>query len=369
MMPASTPDPTRPRHRPWLRLAVLGLGVAVVGVVSAACSSGDIELRVSPAPTSVTTTSTTAPPVLWPLTGLPAGDESAVTRSALTVKIDNAPEARPHASLTRADMVYEVWVEGITRFAAIYHSDVPDRAGPVRSARSTDVDLVANLGTPLLVWSGGNANVMAEVGAAAAEGILVDAGYDRAGGDYSRDGSRYAPHNMYANLVALRDNLGLDGTNYPTPLYPFRTTAEPGGDPVPGISISFGPGASVQYVWDPDAGCARRFQDGRPFDDEDGSPVCPRNVVVQFTDYGPSTADSRSPQAYTVGGGGGVVFSEGRLSLVNWNRPGRLDGPNLTDVSGLPVELTPGITWVAMPPTGQETVPLSPEAAAALLGR
>lgn len=349
------------------RRSLVLLAAALV-TLTAACTQ-DIDISMSPGSTapSSTTTTTTIAPVLWPLTGLPSPGTVDVEQSAVIAKIDNSPEARPHAALSRADMVYEVWVEGITRFGAVFHSDVPDRVGPVRSARSTDVDLAANLGTPLLVWSGGNPGVISEISNAAANGVLVNAGYDVASGYYWRVGERYAPHNLFADLVAVRANLGLDGSNYPTPLYNFRSTAAPLGVPVPGIVISFGPGAIVEYVWDVEAGCARRFQDGRAFTDEDGSVVCPKNVVVQFTPYGPSSADSRSPQAYTVGSGDGVAFSDGLLAQVTWNRPGPLDGPNLTDISGVPAELTPGSTWVALPPVGQSAVGMDPGRAAALL--
>ncbi len=344
----------------------LMLLAAVLVMLTAACTR-DLDISLSPGVTDPSTTTTTTAPVLWPLTGLPSPGTSDVEQSALVAKIDNSPEARPHAALTRADMVYEIWVEGITRFGAVFHSDVPDRVGPVRSARSTDVDLVANLGTPLLVWSGGNAGVISEINNAAANGVLVNAGYDVASSYYWRVGERFAPHNLFADLVAIRDNLGLDGSNYPTPLYSFRTTSAPLGVPVPGIVISFGPGAVVEYVWDAAAGCALRFQDGQAFTDEDGSAVCPKNVVVQFTPYGPSSADPRSPQAYTVGSGGGVVFTDGLLAEVTWNRPGPLDGPNLTDISGVPAELTPGSTWVALPPEGQSAVAMDPDRAASLL--
>lgn len=359
------------RRRP---LRLVAAAVVVAAVAGVGCSSQTITVR--PAPTMPPTTTTTVAPVLWPLTAEPATSEAATRQSAVVAKIDNESQARPHAALMAADMVYEVWVEGITRFAAVYHSEVPDRVGPVRSGRSTDVDLVANLGRPILVWSGGNANVNAELGNAAALGVLINGGVDAQPGYYQRDGSRRAPHNLYADARDLRDLLGNNPDNddpraFPFPLYSFRTAtpaAEPVGDPAAGISIEFGAGATVQYVWDDARGCARRFQDNAVFVDEDGTEVCPRNVVVQFTPYGPSTADARSPQAYTVGSGTGLVYSQGRLALVAWNRPTPADGPNLVYVDGQPALLDPGRTWVAFAPEGTSTVPLSPEQAAALAG-
>ena len=362
-----SPDRTRTRAGTGTRTRrrrLAALAVAIV-VAVAACSS-EVALKVAPGPT--TTTTTTAPPVLWPLTGLPAPSVADTEASALVAKIDNNPEAWPHDGINSADIVYEILVEGITRFGAVFHSQVPERVGPVRSARSTDVDLVSNLGVPLLVWSGGNANVVGEVNAAAAEGLLVNAGYDVASADYARVPDRYAPHNLFANLVAIRNGFG--GAGFPTPLYRYRPASVPAaGDPVAGLSVTIAPGSAVTWVWDETLGCALRFQSGVPFVDEAGLQVCATNVVVQFTEYGPSTADARSPQAYTIGSGGALVYTGGRTSLASWNRPGPLDGPNLTGPDGTPVLLGPGSTWVSLSPPDAPAANLDAAQAAALLGR
>ena len=52
---------------------------------------------------------------------------------AIVVKVDNSPEARPHAGINQADIVYELQVEGITRFMEVFHSQDarPHRPGPL----------------------------------------------------------------------------------------------------------------------------------------------------------------------------------------------------------------------------------------------
>ncbi len=89
------------------------------------------------------------------LTGLP--DPTAVTkrRSALTIKIDNTPEAHPQIGVNEADVVYEEIVEGgITRLAAIFNSNLPTVVGPVRSVRRTDRQIVYPIGG-IFAFSGG----------------------------------------------------------------------------------------------------------------------------------------------------------------------------------------------------------------------
>lgn len=202
--------------------------LVVSSVVLAACSSGgDDEAAPDTAPAPVTTvieapstteaaattttkpattttvapTTTLAPAVTAPLTGLPVQDESILDRPALIVKIDNHESARPHSGLNQADIVIEELVEGISRFAVVFHSQdaAPfGEVGPVRSARTTDVDLVSMFGRPLFAWSGANR----VTGAAILNSGIVDVGANAKPRSYRR-GRGTAPHNLFSNTGEL----------------------------------------------------------------------------------------------------------------------------------------------------------------------
>ena len=82
----------------------------------------------------------------WPLTGLPvSGDESASqTHPVLVTKIDNTYASSPQAGLGEADLVVEELGEGgLTRLAAFFYSQLPERVGPVRSMRASDIGIVS----------------------------------------------------------------------------------------------------------------------------------------------------------------------------------------------------------------------------------
>ena len=94
----------------------------------------------------------------------------------VSVKIENTPSARPQAGLDRADVVFEEIVEGgVTRFAALFHSDLPAEVGPVRSARLVDVPLL-NPWHSILVYSGARGDVTDALRAADHIGLLADPG-------------------------------------------------------------------------------------------------------------------------------------------------------------------------------------------------
>lgn len=300
------------------------------------------------APTTVTTT--TAPP-RWraPLTGLPVDDEAfaaIATRRTLAVKIDDAPKVGSHPGLGDADVVYEVLVEGgFTRFLALFQSRVPATVGPVRSVRTTDGALVANLNTPVFAYSGGNPRTVADI----VRLPLIAFPPDRADrGVYRRDGSLPSPHNMFLSPAGVWSRL-LDAA---TPVSPFaneRATGAP-GIPTAGARAVFSGSADSTFVWDPARSDYVHFQRGRRHAVEGGQPMTTDNVVLLSVPYGTSPYDPRSPEAVTVGLGPGLLLSGGTATSITWARPHGFAPFTFLGADGAPVPLPPGRTWVAMVP-------------------
>lgn len=344
-------------------------GLAATPVLAACGGGGDEEAAISTTrrrpttttSTTVATTTTVPPPPVAPLLGqVWTGDPAFLARPALVVKIDNAPPARPQFGLNQADLVYEERVEGsVTRLATVFHSTDADPVGPVRSFRTTDLDIVANLNFPLFAWSGANA----AFAAMARSGPLTDVGYDVASGAYYRERSRRAPHNLLTatpSLYALQPGVGP-----PPQLFTYRPEGTPpvGGRPVGDVRITWGGGAGeapVNYRVDPASGTWFRFQRDTPHVDSAGIQVNPANVVIQFVNYINSGArdvtGSPVPEAELVGYGPVWVLTGGQLIEGTWTRA---DGASLTtyaDVAGAPIGLTPGRTWVELPMAGAATV-------------
>src|SRR4051795_9013931 len=161
-----------------MRRTALPLFLAALMVTAACSKSGSSSTKsVSSVTATEPTTTTTAPPTatLAPLTGLPLEDASKATRVALIVKLDNANEARPQAGLIEADVVFEEQVEGgITRLAAVFQSNDASPVGPIRSVRTTDINIFSALNKPMLGYSGGNKIFVA----ALHKSPIVDVGVD-----------------------------------------------------------------------------------------------------------------------------------------------------------------------------------------------
>ncbi len=291
-----------------------------------------------------------------PLTGLPiTGTDEEVDatsrRPAMFVKVDNHPQARPQVGLDLADIVFDVRAEGVTRFGAIYQSQVPDPVGPVRSSRTSDFDLVRGLDTPLYASSGGNDYVTAGL-----RQLPIIELTNRTRNEYYRDFARPAPHNLFvmgSELYALAP----DDATPPDPWFTYRGT----DDPLPEaaiaangpVTIAYTGSPLVSHTWDPEVGGWLRTQDGRPHVSADGEQLAPENVVITITTYRTSPADAASPEVVSVGGGEVVVLTAGHIIEGQWQRPTAQDPLELTTDDGEPIDLTPGRTWVLMPEVGQ----------------
>jgi hypothetical protein len=340
-----------------LVLFMLGIGALV------ACGDEQAAPPSSSSTTLPEITTTTVPPPPLPLTGLPTDDAAALARPALVVKLDNLePKARPHAGLNEADVVYEERVEGaVTRLLAIFQSTDAPTVGPVRSARTSDIGIFTPLNRPLFVWSGANDFFARRIRDAA----IVDVGYDAATSHYYRERSRNAPSNLF--ITSTADLVGDEGSRAggpPPALFEYRAPGDSppnGASPVAGVHITFGTGsgrADVEYRWD-GKGWARS-QAGTPYVDTAGVQIAPENVIVQFVPYASSGVNDSFghaiPEAQLVGDGLAWVLTDGKLIEARWWKP-RLDAvTTFTDASGAPVGLTPGNTWVALPPPGAASV-------------
>ncbi len=281
------------------------------------------------------------------LTGRPNPNGNA--RPALAVKIDNVPRARPQAGINDADIVYVELVEGgVTRYAAVFHSEEVPTVGPVRSMRTTDINLLRPLNQPLFANSGANQGTTALVNASPLVNIGAATG---AGGAYFRNTSRPAPHNLFSSTGALR-NAGGNAGGVPPEVFNIRrpgTDLPNASEASGGVSVSY-PNTNVSYEWN-GSGWART-QDNAATVDTAGVRTAPETVIVQFTTYGVSPADANSPEAQVVGNGAAWIFTEGRLIRGTWNKPAPNSITQYSDANGSPIELQPGRIWVELPEPG-----------------
>ena len=282
------------------------------------------------------------------LTGLPA-DATITGRPILAVKIDNYGPARPQWGLEHADAIIEENVEGITRFVALYHTDLPDVVGPVRSARIGDIDLLSAMNRPVFAYSGANPGVTDWVGSAAFSNVLVDFTALR-NPCYFRTADRPGPHNLL-----LDPNCAVDLATTAGPARPLWSidpswTQPAGVDAFADTTFTLAmDGVVVDWTWDSASGTYLRSQDGLPHVTVDGAQISARNVVELSTVYVPSPVDARSPTPISVGSGSAVVHRNGKAIPAIWLRPTAYDHFEFVDTAtGQPIPLDAGTSFIEL---------------------
>jgi len=315
----------------------------VLAVALPACSDDNGDETVSTDPD-------TQEPVA-PLTGLPDPEGQSATRSALWVKVGNNPDgARPQSGLEQADVVYEELAEGgITRFAAVLNSTVPDQVGPVRSVRAMDPDLVRPL-LGIFAYSGGLEGPVS--GIRAVSGLLT-LNETEAEDAMERSSDRGAPDNLYVIPSVM---FGRGGEpKPPRPLFEFLADDEAfEGDAVQSFVVGFEGPFAVTYTWDEAQGVFLRSYGDTPFVDDTGAQIGATNVIVQSIHY------PNPSEGVTVGEGDAWVFSQGRLLQGKWERDSAEDVTRFVDAEGNVIKLTPGRTWIALLPNGRPVDVVTP---------
>jgi hypothetical protein len=325
------------------RAGVLG-ALSLVAVLGACAAP---EPMPTPTPTYTSTYETPPPIALTPLTG-ELVEPGALTAPSLAAKVDNHPDARPQQGLERTDLVFEELVEGgLTRYVAVWHSDVPAEIGPIRSIRPMDPDIVSPLGG-IIAYSGGQYRFVVMM----QDTNVYNAIHGQADTDdlMFRQQGRPGPH----DVIVKAPELIARHLDIPAPAQQFgfspdlaSASAVVSGKPVQTISLRFGSSSAPSWAWDEARGLWERSQDGAADLDLAGVPYSAVNVVVLRV---PVTVSQNIPKTELIGSGEACVSTGGKTLCGTWSKRSRTSPIRLVDGTGTVIQLAPGNSWIELVP-------------------
>jgi len=341
------------------RIATLTLAVVLIAAAASlsACTAPKVIEALWPAAATERVVPKPAGTPRWPLTGLEAPSSDATAIRVVAVKIENSPAARPQTGLDKADVVYEMISEGgITRFHALFHSQVPKVVGPVRSARPPEIYLVPQYHS-ILAHVGGPRKVR-DILSDKTRFNDMDQFFNPA--SYWRSSSRSAPHNMYLDITKLRgfatSKRGYAATQTITGLEYARASAI--ATPVV-TQLTVPVSSSNKVLWRYDAATrmyARSINGNAHKDAVSGKQLRARNVVVLWVQIKPYPGDKHNVVEITLAGSGRAsVFFGGQRVDGTWEA-GTDAPPKFKTADGKPIKLDPGNTWIQVIGSGQNIV-------------
>jgi hypothetical protein len=269
----------------------------------------------------------------------------------LVVKIDDTLSARPQIGIDRADIVYIEQVEGgLTRIAAVFSSEVPTLIGPIRSARISDIDILAQFGRVVFAYSGAQSKLLPVISAA----NLNDYGAQRQSPTiYTRDESRTSPTNMVLRGDLLLEKVHNDGREIATSRsvgWIFGDLPN-GGTAIKDAKVSW-PAASYEVKWSDEEERWLMFNNGIPNMSASGILHGPTTFLIQTVEILPSEYGDKlggvTPYSKTIGSGTGFVLRDGKYFPATWSRPDELSGTTWRALDGSELPFARGQVWIAL---------------------
>jgi hypothetical protein len=303
-----------------------------------------------------------------PLTGekfLTDSKPEFLNHKPLGVMINNANPARPQAGISKADLVYEIVAEGgITRFLAIFYSELPEKVGPIRSVREYYLVIVKELGDSMLMHIGYSPQALQKI----KEWNVLSLGL--AGADFYRD-NRGNPeiateHTAFANSKDLF-NFG-KSVNYDQPL---NLKAWKFNESFDSTNLLEAKNIQIDFWYEGDYSGFFKFDSSRNeyirysgltnnnpqilIDDLTKSEVRVKNVIVQFAEEFPIPNDDKNRLDYQmVGTGKALIFRDGYVINGSWKKDSLNDRTLFYNSMNQEVEFNRGKIWVSVVPSRNE---------------
>lgn len=288
----------------------------------------------------------------FPLTGKQTNERP--EQRSIAVVMNNHPQARPQTGLAEADIVYEVLVEGnMTRFLAIYQSEQPKEAGPVRSARDYFIDLAEGYDS-LFIAHGYSPEAKERLFSGEVDQIN---GIQHDGTIFERDASRKAPHNSYVQFDKVQEKAEEKG--YGMEEMPDRLNFLKSSDAVADagqnassvqVNYSTKPAFQVEYKYDPDKKSYERFVgEEQQFDRKTKEAIRANNVFIIEAEHRVTDGEGRL-DINLSSGGNAYLLQNGIVHTAEWSN---VDGRILPFKDGAPMGFVKGKTWINIIPASK----------------
>ena len=319
--------------------AILPALAVIASLSLAGCGGSDDSSDA--APTGDATTKAAPATPTDPLTGLDLKNADSIDHPVLVVKMDNTYASSPQIGLGDADMVVEELVEGgLTRLAAFYYSSIPDRVGPVRSMRASDIGIVSPVGADV-VTSGAAPVTIRRIHAA---GITF---FGESSKGFARDDSRSAPYNLFTNLRETA-SLTKAPASAPADYLTWGTESDlPGGVPAGSISATFSGGHTTEWTYR-----GGTYVNTNSNADPNGQFPADTVLVLRVQEGLAGYLDPAGnpvPETKLVGKGQAMLFHGGKLVRATWSKSALGDPIELSTKAG-PLKVPAGHTWIELVP-------------------
>ncbi len=351
-----------------LALTLLMLTFVACGKDAQYEQSGDVTTTTQKE--DVTTQQEKLPKNTNPLTGKADLSESAIGARPIAIMVENSPAARPQWGITTPDIVIEGVVEGgITRMMWIYADaeDIPEKVGPVRSARHDYVEIAKGMNAIFVHWGGSDEKgyklaypTIKELGVNNIDGITYSGTY------FFRDTTRNTSSEHRGctsgtNIIKAISKIGYTTEQTVANWTPFKATPA-GANPVWGdinqtgscsqISVTFSNGYVHTFKYDETTKKYTNYLNNKVMTDgNNGKEMAVENVIVMYAEVDTLKTSKGHKDWNLENSGEGFYVSAGVGQRISWKKDGKTGALKFIGVNGQELNVNSGQTWIGIVPS------------------
>ncbi|MBE7031465.1 MAG: DUF3048 domain-containing protein [Ruminococcaceae bacterium] len=269
----------------------------------------------------------------------------------VAVMVDNDDKnARPHAGLDEAYLIYEMVVEGgATRFMALFRGDNTEKIGPVRSSRHYFLDYVME-NDAIYTHFGWSPKAITDISAFGIDKINGVLGTDESifWREQKYKGDWHSAYTSIEKIKSMAKQKGYatetenkNGLEYADMFFDLSD-----GKPANSVSLEYSGMYRTGYTYNAETKLYEKTINGQPHKLQNGKTLAAKNIIVHYvhdTALGDGT-DRRNIN--TAGSGKGVYISNGNAIEIIWSKPSRSGDTVYKKADGTKLLLNPGKTVI-----------------------
>jgi len=282
-------------------------------------------------------------------------DSALSKKRPLAVMIENTAEALPQYGTSKADVIYEVPVEGaITRLMAVYQDySGMDKIGNIRSCRPYYVDFASEWNA-IYVHYGENIyafDILKTINDLdGLNGTLEQT-------TFFRTTDKAAPHNAYMSSKGV--DAGIKYMGYSTDLQSgFGSHYQFTADKTP-VTLDSGTDATVVapgyyidkpwFVYHKDDGLYYRYEfKQKQMDAMNNQQITTKNIILQNCSYTKYDTEKGYLNISAYSGGAGEYITNGKQIPITWKKASQTSPTKYYDSTGKEITINQGKTWVCV---------------------
>ena len=315
------------------------------------------------------------------LTGKKDLSDGAIGGRPIAIMVENTPAARPQWGLSTPDIVLEGLAEGgITRMMWIYADaeDIPEKVGPVRSARHDYVEIAKGMNAIFVHWGGSDAKNYTSKGKfTLAYQTIADLSVNNvdatkaAGAYFFRDNTRNTSSEhrgctkgeMIINAIS---KLGYVTKQTVENWEPFNVSQEGatniwGDTSVTGeckeISVTFSSSYIHTFKYNAETKKYTNYLNNKPMTDgNNNKEMAVENVIVMYTPVTTLNTGKGHQEWNMEVRGEGFYVSGGIGQKINWAKNSKTGALKFYSVNGQELMVTSGQTWIGVVPEANRSL-------------